>query len=161
MKAVIAYWQHLSRREQRLLTVAMVALVLASLYWGVISPLQARAELAKQQLANEKSLLTWVNSKGAEIEALRSVSGSGGQVSALPLNQSVTSSVKRFNLEILRLQPQREELQVWLKPMPFNSLLRWLDFLSKTHGVEVKFIDLGKTDTQGMVEVKRLQLGRG
>ncbi|KXF82536.1 type II secretion system protein M [Enterovibrio coralii] len=161
MKALIAYWQNLSRREQRLLGVALVALALAGLYWGIISPLQERADAAKQQLANEQSLLTWVESKGAEIEALRAATGNRGQVSALPLNQSVTSSVKRFNLEILRLQPQREELQVWLKPMPFNTLIRWLDFLSKTHGVEVKFIDLGKTDTQGMVEVKRLQLGRG
>ncbi len=110
---------------------------------------------------SERNLLVWVNGKKAEIEALRRVSGNRGQVSALPLNQAVTSSVKRFDLEIVRLQPQQEELQVWLKPMPFNALISWLDFLSVNHGISVKFIDIGKNETQGMVDVKRLQLGRG
>ncbi|CZF84984.1 Type II secretion system protein M [Grimontia celer] len=161
MKALIAYWKGLSRREQRLLSVATAVLVLGALYWGVVSPLQVRAEQAQQRLVSERNLLTWVNGKAAEIQALRRVAGNSGQVSALPLNQSVTTTVKRYNLEIVRLQPQREEIQVWLKPMPFNSLISWLDFLSTNHGVEVKFIDVGKTDTQGVVEVKRLQLGRG
>ncbi|USH02348.1 type II secretion system protein M [Grimontia kaedaensis] len=161
MKALIAYWKGLSRREQRLLSVATAVLVLGALYWGVVSPLQVRAEQAQQRLVSERNLLTWVNGKAAEIQALRRAAGNSGQVSALPLNQSVTTTVKRYNLEIVRLQPQREEIQVWLKPMPFNSLISWLDFLSTNHGVEVKFIDVGKTDTQGVVEVKRLQLGRG
>ncbi|MBV7300671.1 type II secretion system protein GspM [Enterovibrio paralichthyis] len=161
MNAIIAYWKGLSRREQRLMGVAGAVLVLGALYWGIISPLQARAEQAQQRVVSERNLLVWVNGKKAEIEALRRVSGNRGQVSALPLNQAVTSSVKRFDLEIVRLQPQQEELQVWLKPMPFNALISWLDFLSVNHGISVKFIDIGKNETQGMVDVKRLQLGRG
>lgn len=161
MNALIAYWKGLSRREQRLLSVASAVLVVGVLYWGVVTPLQERAEQAQQRLNSERSLLSWVDGKAAEIQALRRVAGNSGQVNALPLNQSVTTSVKRYNLEIVRLQPQQEEIQVWLKPMPFNSLISWLDYLSINHGVEVKFIDVGKTDTQGVVEVKRLQLGRG
>ncbi|OEE71145.1 general secretion pathway protein GspM [Enterovibrio norvegicus FF-33] len=161
MKAILAYWQGLSKREQRLLGFAIAVLLIGGLYWGFVSPLQERAVQAQQRLNSEKNLLTWVNSKAAEIESLRAATGNRGQVSALPLNQSVTSSVKRYSLEIVRIQPQQEEIQVWLKPMPFNTLLSWLDFLSVSHGVQVKFIDVGKTDTQGLVEVKRLQLGRG
>ena len=161
MKAFIAYWKGLSLREQRLLGAAAAVLLLGGLYWGLISPLQERAEQAKQKLASEKALLAWVDGKAAEIEALRAATGNRAQVSALPLNQAVTSSVKRYKLEIVRLQPQQEDIQVWLKPMPFSTLLTWLEFLSSSQGVQVKFIDLGKTDTEGMVEVKRLQLGRG
>ncbi|MGF1769402.1 type II secretion system protein M [Enterovibrio makurazakiensis] len=161
MKTILAYWQGLSKREQRLMGVATAVLLLGGLYWGVVSPLQARAEQAQQRVNSEKNLLAWVNGKAAEIQSLRVTAGSRGQASALPLNQSVTTSVKRYNLEIVRLQPQQEQIQVWLKPMPFNTLLSWLDFLSVSHGVQVKFIDIGKTDKSGLVEVKRLQLGRG
>ncbi|PMN69092.1 type II secretion system protein M [Enterovibrio norvegicus] len=161
MKAFIAYWKGLSLREQRLLGAAAAVLLLGGLYWGLISPLQDRAEQAKQKLASEKALLAWVDGKAAEIEALRTATGNRSQVSTLPLNQAVTSSVKRYKLEIVRLQPQQEDIQVWLKPMSFSTLLNWLEFLSSSQGVQVKFIDLGKTDTEGMVEVKRLQLGRG
>lgn len=161
MKALIAYWQGLSRREQRLLAVASAVILLGTLYWGVVSPLQAKAEQAEKSVISERNLLSWVNSKAAEIEALRRATGDRSQASALPLNQSVTTSVKRYNLEIVRLQPQQEDIQVWLKPMPFNALISWLDDLSVNHGVQVKFIDVGKTETPGVVDVKRLQLGRG
>lgn len=161
MNAIIAYWKGLSRREQRLMGVAGAVLILGGLYWGVVSPLQARAEQAQQRLVSERNLLVWVNGKKADIEMLRRQSGNRGQVTALPLNQAVTTSVKRFDLEIVRLQPQQEELQVWLKPMPFNALISWLDFLSINHGISVKFIDIGKNSVDGMVDVKRLQLGRG
>lgn len=161
MNAIIAYWKGLSRREQRLMGVAGAVLILGGLYWGVVSPLQARAEQAQQRLVSERNLLVRVNGKKADIEMLRRQSGNRGQVTALPLNQAVTTSVKRFDLEIVRLQPQQEELQVWLKPMPFNALISWLDFLSINHGISVKFIDIGKNSVDGMVDVKRLQLGRG
>ncbi|WP_223824367.1 type II secretion system protein M [Candidatus Enterovibrio escicola] len=155
----MAYFQRLSRREKCLLRGVFSVLLLGGLYWGGIHPLCERVKLAKQWLSNEKILLTWVSEKAAEIEGLRATAGNRRQLSSLPLNQAVTTSVKRYNLEMVRLQPQQEELQVWLKPMPFNTLLSWLDFLEVTHGVQVKFIDLGKTDTEGVVDVKRLQLG--
>ena len=78
----------------------------------------------------------------------------------MPISQAVTSSVSNFNLQIIRLQPQQEDLQVWLQPMPFNSLLRWLDELEKRYAISVKSIEIDKGEASGNVEVKRLQLGR-
>lgn len=161
MKAVLIYWQGLEKREQHFALITAVVLVMCILYFGLISPLQNRAEQAQKNLNTELGVFTWVSDKAGKIEMLRAQTGDSSQVSALPLSQAVTTSVKQYNLEIDRLQPLQEDLEVWLKPMPFSSLLKWLDDLSKKHGVQVKFIDVGKMDVQGMVEVKRLRLGRG
>ncbi|MFD2179135.1 type II secretion system protein M [Veronia pacifica] len=159
MNALVTYWQSLSSREQRFLLVASGFIFIAVLYWGVLAPLQQRAEIAENRLRSEKNLLNWVEGKAAEIESLRAIKGTG-QATGRPLQQVVTSSVGRFNLEIIRLNPVKDEIQVWLKPMPFNILLKWIDHLSVQYGVGVIFLELGKTDTQGLVEVKRLQLGQ-
>ncbi|ATF09486.1 type II secretion system protein M [Candidatus Enterovibrio altilux] len=160
MKAILAYWQRLSRREQLLLNTTSGALLLGAFYWSIISPLQNRTEQAQQRLSSEKILLTWVTAKATEITTLRAATGNNAQVMALSLNQAVTASVKRYDLEIIRLQSQQDELQVWLKPIPFNTLLIWLNFLATSHDIQVKSLNLSKADMDGVVEVKGLQLGR-
>lgn len=161
MKAILIYWQGLDKREQHFSIIGIVLFLLCILYFGIISPIQSNAEQAKRDLTFERTLFTWLSDKAGEIQTLRAKTGSTGQTSDLPLNQAVTASVKPYNLEIDRLQPQQDELEVWLKPMSFNSLLKWLDHLSVNYGVEVRYIDINKTDTKGMVDVKRLRFGRG
>lgn len=159
MNALVAYWQGISPREQTMVAGIGGFSVLVILYLLVINPLVTRFDEATQQLKIEKELSTWVSNHSSQLKALRSQNGSAANTS-LPLNQVVTNSVRRFNLEIERLQPQQKDLQVWLKPMPFDSLVRWLEQLSQTSAVKVKFIELAGSETPGVVEVKRLQLGR-
>ncbi len=160
MNEILAYWHKISAREKQGLIAVAVLLVVLMLYSFVVSPFVTRFAQAEKSLQEESELLHWVDGKIARLKMLQAnSSNSRSQTPQLPLNQAVTTSVRRFNLEIIRLQPQRQELQVWLKPMPFSVLLEWLDDLAQNYGVEVKFIELGKTDVQGVVEVKRLQLG--
>lgn len=161
MKSILIYWQALDKREQNLALIAIVGLIICIFYFAIVSPLQARDELARRDLKTEQALFAFISDKAGEIEILREQTGGSNQVSALPINQAVTTSIKSYGLEIDRLQPQQEELDVWLKPMAFNALLKWLDHLSNKYNVQVKFIDIDETDTQGMVAVKRLRLGRG
>lgn len=161
MKALLIYWQGLEKREQHFSIIGISLFLLCILYFGIISPIQSKAVQANRDLTSERALFTWLSDKAGQIEVLRTKTGSTGQTNDLPLNQAVTASVKPYNLEIDRLQPQQNELEVWLKPMSFSSLLKWLDHLSINYGVQVRFIDISKTDTQGMVDVKRLRFGRG
>ncbi|RXJ72665.1 general secretion pathway protein GspM [Veronia nyctiphanis] len=160
MNGIVTYWQNLSQREQRMLLIASVFFFIGILYWGIVQPLQERHARAESRLKAEKSLLTFAETKAAEIESLRKITGGGPANRNQPLTRVVTSSVKQFNLELIRFQPSKDELQVWLKPMPFNTLVNWIDYLSAKYGVNVTALELGKTNTQGQVEVKRLQLGQ-
>lgn len=153
------WWLSISQREQRLVVVCGLLLLVGGLYWGIVQPVSERAAEAQVRIQSEKQLLSWVKDKADEISQLR---GQGGQpVSSLPINQAVSSSVGRFNVELIRVQPRGEAFQVWVAPMPFNQFVNWLAFLQETHGIGVQFLDIDKAERDGMVEINRLQFGRG
>ncbi|MCY9804110.1 type II secretion system protein M [Vibrio scophthalmi] len=153
------WWLRITPREQRLVMVGGVALIIGILFWGIYQPMVQRAELAQNQLRTEKQLLSWVQNKADDIVALR---GNGARaLSPLPFNQAVSSSARRFNIELVRVQPRGEEMQVWVQPLPFNQLVSWLEYLQQSHGVEAQFLDIDKNERVGVVDVKRLQLSKG
>lgn len=154
-----AWWSGTSQREQRLVIACSVLLVMGAIYWGVLQPLNQRAELAQARIQSEKQLLNWVTNKADEITELR---GSGGiAVSTQPLNQVVSSSIRRYKIELIRVQPRGEMLQVWIKPVPFNQFVDWLTFLKEKQGVDVEFMDIDRSDRPGVIEINRLQFKRG
>ncbi|ORT51662.1 general secretion pathway protein GspM [Vibrio sp. qd031] len=153
------WWKGISPREKLLVIVLSVLLVIASIYWGVIAPLQAQKASAEQRLISERQLYSWVEDKANQITSLRAERGQV-RVNNQALNQVVSSSVKRYKIDLQRVQPRDEALQVVIGPLAFNTLVQWLEFLQKQYGVKVEFMDINQTDTEGVVEVKRLQLTR-
>lgn len=156
-----AWWKALSQREQRLVLAGAGAFALAVIYWGLWQPLANRAEMAQIRIQAERQLLNWVEEKANQIVSLKGASGSTVTVSEKGLNQVVNETTSRFRIELIRMQSRRDAVQVWVKPLPFNTLLNWLSFLRDEYGIEAQFLDISKTDKNGIVEVNRLQLGRG
>ncbi|MDC5838046.1 type II secretion system protein M [Vibrio europaeus] len=153
------WWLSISQREQRLVVACSLLVIIGCLYWGVVQPVAERANNAQMRIQSEKQLLSWVKDKADKISQSQ---GQGGRaVSGLPINQAVSSSVGRFKVELIRVQPRGEQFQVWVAPMPFNQFLNWITFLQETHGIKVVFLDIDKGNKDGMIEVNRLQLGRG
>ncbi|MDG3086861.1 type II secretion system protein M [Vibrio hannami] len=158
-QSIYSWWSSITRREQRLVVICASLIALATIYLGVIQPMSVRSEQAQTRINSEKQLLNWVENKADKITSLRS---SGGRTySNTPMNQVVSSSVTRYRMELVRIQPRDESLQVWVKPVSFNQLIDWLAFLKETQDIGVEFMELSATDAAGMVEVKRLQLKRG
>lgn len=154
-----AWWSAITPREQRLVMVCAGLVMAGGLYWGIVEPLTTRAEQAELRLQSEKQLLGWVEDQAETIASLRAAGGRS--VSTLALNQAVSSTAKRFNVELVRVQPRGEELQVWISPMPFNQFVSWIAFLQETHGVHVTALDLDRGKQEGVVDVRRLQLVKG
>ena len=154
-----AWWSTISQREQRLVLVCGGLLLLGLLYWGVVQPLQQRSEHARTRIQSEQQLLQWVKSTADDIITLRR---QGGVVRTnQPFNQVIASSTRDFNIELIRVQPRGERMQVWVQPLPFSQLVAWINFLREKQGIDVEFMDLDRGAAPGLVEVKRLQLKRG
>ncbi|MGR5112050.1 type II secretion system protein M [Vibrio jasicida] len=154
-----AWWNSISQREQRLVMGGGVIAIIGMIYWGLLQPMNQRAELAQTRIQSEKQLLNWVQDKADEITALRK---SGGvSFSNQPLNQLVSSSARRYKVELIRVQPRNESVQVWIKPLAFNQMVDWLRYLKEQQGIEVEFLDIDRTDQAGMIDVNRLQFKRG
>ncbi|MGL6260650.1 type II secretion system protein M [Vibrio sp. WXL210] len=156
---VKSWWYSLSVREQRLVSVCGVLLAISLLYLGLIKPLQSRAEAARTRIDSERQLLGWVSSKADELVELRA---QGGIVlSDQPLNQLIYSSASRYSVEIIRMTPRDDMMQVWIQPIAFTQLLNWITYLKEQQGVEVAFLDVDRTERAGLVDVKRLQFQKG
>ncbi|EGA70855.1 general secretion pathway protein M [Vibrio sinaloensis DSM 21326] len=163
MKALLGplqnWWSKISLREQRLVMICSLFVVLGGVYWGLIQPVAERAEAAQMRIQSEKQLLSWVKDQADTISQLRTQSGQ--VVSGQPLNQAVSSSARRYKVELVRVQPRGEQLQVWIAPMPFNQFVEWITALQENHGILVSFLDIDKGDSEGVIEVKRLQFTKG
>ena len=153
------WWLALSLREKRLVIIAAVALSIATLYWGVLQPLQQREQIAQSRVQSEKQLYLWTEQQVQKIIDQGGIQKGVSNQSTGSLNSVVTRSLKRYKLELVRLQPRGDKLDVWLKPTEFNNLLQWLDSLQQ-QGIMINFIDLDRSDASGMVDIKRLQLGK-
>lgn len=161
MAPVLRWWHSISAREQRLVLVCGGLFAVGFLYWGILQPLSARTEQAQMRLNSEKQLLSWVTQSADSIVTLRAQTGSKGAQRSQPLNQVVSSTASRFNVELIRMQPRDDMLQVWIQPVPFNTLINWLAQLRDQYGLQVLFLDINRADKAGMVEVNRLQFQRG
>lgn len=148
----------LSGREQRLVMISAGLIVVAIFYWGIWSPLNTSIDRAQKAVKNQTELLAWVQKNANRAMQLRSSSGAKSSLSG-SLPQAVNQSASRMKIIISRMQPQGDEIQVWIDQAPFNDLLSWLQLLEKT-GVSILDIDIAESDLPGQVKIRRLKLGK-
>ena len=152
------WWQQLNKREQRLVGVMGLVCLIFMFYSLIWQPLNKGLEEAKSKLARQQQLLSWVQ----EITALyQQAKRAGGKSSGSASISSVANrSAKTYKLAITRMQPQGDDLQVWIDSTPFTQLLFWLEHLANNEGLQVKAIDLTHGNRIGEVKVRRLHLTR-
>jgi|TARA_B110000908_G_scaffold116368_1_gene136435 general secretion pathway protein M len=148
----------LSEREQRLVIISAVLVIVAIFYWGIWSPLNTSLERGQTAVNNQTELLAWVQKNANRAAQLRS-SGDNNTRFSGSLPQAVNQSASRMKIAISRMQPQGDELQVWIDQAPFNDILSWLQSMEKT-GVSILDIDITASDLPGQVKIRRLKLGK-
>jgi general secretion pathway protein M len=148
----------LSDREQRLVIISAALVLVAIFYWGFWSPLNTSLERDQTAVENQTELLDWVQKNANRAVQLRS-SGVDKASFSGSLPQVVNQSANSMKIAISRMQPQGDELQVWIDQAPFNDVLGWLQSLEKT-GVSILDIDIVASDLPGQVKIRRLKLGK-
>ncbi|MCS3767650.1 general secretion pathway protein M [Aeromonas hydrophila] len=160
MDKLQGWWRGISAREQRLVAVGGSLLLIGFCYWVIWQPIGNRIDERERQVLSQQQTLAWLKEKGEEVLALQ-----GGQGRQLDTSGTLEGVVNRtaFNqkIKIARLQPQGQELQVWIDTVAFDDLLIWLATLADRHGVQVQVIEVARENlAPGLVKVRRLQLSR-
>jgi general secretion pathway protein M len=152
-----AWWQQLNTREQRLVIAMASVIGVFLLYSFIWQPLNENLAKAEKKLLRQQALLEWVGENTARYQqsAKNGSSRSNGSISSI-----VNRTAKRNTIVITRIQPQGDDLQVWIDEVSFSQLLLWLEQLATQEQLQVKAIDLTRGDKTGAVRVRRLQLGR-
>lgn len=153
MKQFQLWWASLQQREQQLLTGAGVVVVIALFYGLIWQPLhQARID---QQLAAKGAAeqLQWLQSQLPKL----------GNTAVSPKTQGsltdvVSQTAGRYQVQVSRMQPQNDQLQLSLEDLPFDQLLRWLHELQYQQGVTLVQLNIARSDVPGQVRVRRMVL---
>ena len=160
MDKLQGWWRSISAREQRLVAVGGSSLLIGLCYWMVWQPIDNRIAERERQVLSQQQTLAWLKEKGEEVLAMQ-----GGQGRQIDTSGTLEGVVNRtaFNqkIKIARLQPQGQELQVWIDTVQFDDLLIWLATLADQYGVQVQVIEVARENlAPGLVKVRRLQLSR-
>ncbi|WP_068976760.1 GspM family type II secretion system protein ExeM [Aeromonas sp. EERV15] len=160
MEKLQSWWQGISAREQRLVVVGGALLLVGLCYWSIWQPIANRIAERERQVQNQQQTLAWLKEKGAEVLAMQG--GAGRQIDTSgTLEGVVNRTAFNHKIKIARLQPQAQELQVWIDTVPFDDLLLWLATLVEQHGIQVQIIEIAREGlAPGLVKVRRLQLSR-
>jgi general secretion pathway protein M len=151
------WWQQLNIREQRLVT-AMSALIAVFILYSLIwQPMNESIANKKLKIQRQQALLASVKEGTQRYQQAKR---NGGSRTGESLSSIVNRTSRLNKISITRMQPQGDDLQVWIDEISFNELLSWLERLASKDGLQVKSIDLSKADQQGVVRVRRLQLGK-
>jgi general secretion pathway protein M len=152
-----AWWQQLNIREQRLVTVMSVLISIFILYGLIWQPINENIAKKTLKLERQQALLTWVEENTQRYQQAKR---NGGSSSGASLSSIVNRTSRANNITITRMQPQGDDLQVWIDEIAFSQLLTWLEQLASRNGLQVKNIDLSSAEQPGVVRVRRLQLGK-
>lgn len=153
-----AWWQQLNMREQRLVMTMSAAVIVFILYSLIWQPLNEGIVKAQQKLDRQQALLSWVQENTAKYQSSKvggNAKGSSGSLSSI-----INRTARNANIVVTRIQPQGDDIQVWVDEVSFEQLLQWLERLTNNDGLLVKSIDLDGLDKPGTVRVRRLQLGK-
>lgn len=151
-------WQALQPREQQLVAVMAIFVGLFLFITLVWQPLHSGLEASQKKLTRQQELLVWLQDKTAIYQ--QNAGNSQARPSSGSLSSITNRSATRNQITITRIQPQGDDLQVWIDEVSFDRLVDWLAMLSASEGIRVKGIDLTNTDQSGVVRVRRLQLGK-
>ncbi len=151
------WWQQLNIREQKLVAAMGSVIGIFLLYSLIWQPLNDNLAKSTKKLARQQALLTWVNDSTARYKQINKNGIAKGKGS---LSSIVNRTARSSQITVTRMQPQGEDLQVWIDEVAFKDLLKWLEKLSLSEGLQVKGIDLSRGDQSGAVRVRRLQLGK-
>ena len=158
LSSIKTWWHGLNLREQRLVLTMATAVSIFLLYSFIWQPLNDNLDKKERTLASRQALLTWVTDNTTRFQNIKLTAGANKSKGSL--SSIINRTANQQQLTITRMQPQGDNVQVWLDSAPFTQLLFWLENLANNENLRVQAIDLAQGAKQGEVRVRRLQLSR-
>ncbi|MBY5923518.1 type II secretion system protein GspM [Ferrimonas balearica] len=152
------WWSDRTDQEQRLLTLLAPVLVIGLFYWLIWAPISNGLDQAERAVQAERMNLSQIKENASRYVSLQR--GSSNRPGGGNLSQIVSRTAASAGLTIARMQPQGDNLQLWLEDTQFEKLMAWLAELQQQNGVNVEALDITAANDPGLIQVRRLQLSQ-
>lgn len=151
-------FSQLSDREQKLVMLSGVFVIIGFIYFVIYAPMQTAIQDGQAKVDAQQQLLTWITQNANKaIQLKQSSSGTKNYSGSLP--QAVNQAATRQNIAITRMQPQGDDLQVWVDNASFDNVLNWLQALENM-GIKITEADIAEGDSPGNIRIRRLRLSK-
>ncbi len=150
MNKLRAWYANLQQREQRMVGIGVVALVLIVLVGGILMPLQSAVSDATRRNDTKREDLAWMRINAAEIR-------SAGNELPPDTNEVPVVLVDRVGREaglgnaLRGTQPSGSGARVQLEAAPFDTLVTWLATLDQRYGLSIESINVDRAARPGTV----------
>lgn len=152
------WFNELQPRERKLVIAGAVAVALLLFYAAVWDPLTGGASSKAAAVEEQQKLMQWMLQSAADVKRLRPVNSA---ISQLPAGQSLLGVIdqtsKNANLggAVKRVKPEGEnKVSVWMEEAAFDDMMRWVENLHRTYGVEVDNIVVDHKNLPGKVDAR-------
>jgi general secretion pathway protein M len=153
-------WQQLSLREQRLVMLTGVVVMLGLWYFAIWQPLNEGIEAGRLRLRAQQQTLQQLVQDADEVKQLRArqqrPAATGRKGSLLVI---IERSARRKNLHqaLQKVQPEGSDgVRIWLDNVAFDDLIDWLDLLSRQRGFTISEISIERENAPGRVSCRLL-----
>lgn len=152
------WYLSLTQRERTMVQVAASVMVIFILYLFILEPISSNYEQNKKNVATATATLEWMRAAAEEVKQL-----SGGHaLTERPQGKQfvlslVDSSARKAGLATVmkRVQPEGDSgVRVWFENAAFDELVSWLATIESEHGLSVNEINIEKTESTGLVNVR-------
>lgn len=145
----------LQPREQNLITVLGVVVVIALVYLLLMYPAQNSVADANKRLQAKQSLLTWMQANEDAAKTAAKLTSGGSSSGSKDILGAVNKAASRYQIRLQRYEPEgKDKLRVWLEDMSFNNTVRWLHQLESRDGITVSSISLDSEKEAGLISAK-------
>jgi general secretion pathway protein M len=154
MNALQARFQALDSRERSIVIGGGCVVVLALVYFLLLSPFYSAIDARGRRVATKQADLAWLQGSLAEVQAL----AASQPQSAGPTGESLVVLIDRTAREaglgtsLTGQTPAGDTgIRVRLETAPFDSVVQWLGGLQQQYGVAIESATIDRTAAQGVV----------
>jgi general secretion pathway protein M len=151
-----SWWHERTEREQYILGVGGVLVIVLLVYVLIWKPLTSHVASMREDIVENTSLLSWVDSAADRIEQFRKQ----GYVKKQPSTQAILVLVEQSLMQNKlsqfvsnTQQKNNQQIILTMKNAPFDKVMDWLEKLWKTDNVLVNTVAVTNTTTSGVVNL--------
>jgi len=150
------WWDNATEREQTLSMVSAVVIFIALIYFVLWQPLTNNLASSEASLKSAEQTLQWVEVNSNKIIA--SGLSSNDAVKKQNLSQLISSTAKRNNIDLARIQERNGVVDISINQVEFNQFVEWTTGLQNQYQVQIANADLSQDKVPGLIKVNRLSL---
>lgn len=154
---MIAWWQQLHLRQQRLLTAAGAVVIGVLVYVWIWEPLAEAREAERARVAQQEALLGWLEAVAPVAAELRAGGGRGEDLGDRSLLGITDETARAAGLAgaLARIEPAGEsQVRVWFEGADFVTVMGWLEQFSTSRPVQVSQLQVDRAQRAGQVNVR-------